>query len=117
MTVIALVAIAALLFVHQLLVPWLLSSAIFIMNYAISLLFLQAIGRLKAGAAAGVAVLSFLIRFGLIGLGLLLVALALPDHLLATALCFLAVYTVFLGLEIFVNLKARGVPSSSGGEA
>ena len=95
------------LLVHALLLPWLLSSAIFVVNYALSLLFLAPMARLQAGAAAGVAVLSFLIRFGLIGLGLLLVALALPQYFLATAICFLAVYSAFLLLEIFVGLKGR----------
>ena len=115
--VIVVVALAALLFVRQLLAPWLLASLILLANLGLSLLFMQAIRRLKAAAAAGVAVLSFLVRFGLIALGLLVVALALPDYLLSTAICFLAVYTVSLGLEIFVNLKAKTVASSAGGEA
>jgi hypothetical protein len=100
---------------RPLLLPWLLASAIFIMNYSLTLLFLRAMGGLKAGAAIGVALLSFLVRFGLIGLGLLLVALALPSHLLATALCFLVVYTAFLSLEIIVALRSR--TASAGGEA
>lgn len=105
--IIGLITLAAALFVHPLLVPWLLASLIFTLNYAISLLFLLAINRLKTTAAAGVAVLSFLMRFGLIGLGLLTVALALHDYFLATAICFLVLYTAFLGLEIFVNIKTR----------
>ena len=113
------VGLLAGMFVRPLLVPWMLSAAIFIVNYGLSLLFLQSMGRLKAGAAAGVAVLSFLIRFGLIGMGLLLVALALPVYFMATALCFLVVYTVFVGLEVIVGLKYRdrdGRTASAGGK-
>lgn len=95
------------LLVRPLFAPWALASAIFVLNYGMSLPFMPLIGRLNAAAAAGIAVISFLIRFGLIGLGLLLVALALPQYFVSTAICFLAVYTVFLGLEIFVGLKGR----------
>lgn len=104
---------------RPLLVPWLLAAGLFLINFAISLLFLKAMARLKTSAAAGVAVISFLLRFGLLGLGLLAVALALPDHFLATAICFLVVYTVFFALEIFMGVKGRGMvrPPAAGGEA
>ena len=87
--------------------PWALAAGIFAVNYGLSLPFMPLIARLNAGAAAGVAILSFLIRFGLIGLGLLLVALALPNYFVMTSICFLVVYTAFLTLEIFVGLRSR----------
>ncbi|MDO8736138.1 MAG: hypothetical protein Q7K29_03545, partial [Thermoleophilia bacterium] len=104
--------------VRPLLVPWLLASCLFLANYSISLLFMRAIPRLSNAAAAGVAVMSFFIRFGLLGLALVGVALALPDQLVTTAICFLVVYTLFLVFEIAVGLKGRPVPDSpvTGGE-
>ena len=105
--------------VRPLLVPWLLASGLFLANYSISLLFMRAIPRLSNAAAAGVAVMSFFIRFGLLGLALLGVALGLPEYLLTTAICFLLVYTLFLVFEIAVGLKGRPVsdPPAAGGEA
>ncbi len=107
------------IFVRPLLVPWLLASGLFIANYFISLLFMRAISRLTTAAAAGVALVSFFLRFGLLALALVAVALALPQLFLTTAICFLLVYTLFLGLEIVVGLKSRAVPKSpaAGGEA
>jgi len=106
------------IFIRPLLVPWLLASCLFLVNYALSLFFTRALTRLSTAAAAGVAVLSFGIRFGLMGLALIVVALTLKDSFLMTAVCFLLVYTLFLGLEIAVGLKGRTTagPSASGGE-
>jgi hypothetical protein len=106
-------------FVKPLLVPWALSSGLFCVNYFLSILFLRAMPRLTSSAAAGVAVLSFVLRFGLLGLALVGVALALPERLLATAVCFLLVYTLFMVLEIAVGIKTRTVSQSpaAGGEA
>ena len=106
------------IFIRPLLVPWLLASCLFIANYAISLFFLRAINRLSTGAAAGIAIMSFIIRFGLLGLALVTVALTLPQYFLTTAVCFLLVYTLFLGLEIAVGIKGRAVssPPAAGGE-
>jgi hypothetical protein len=107
------------IFIRPLLVPWLLSSSLFILNYSLSLLFMRPISRLATGAAAGVALLSFFLRFGLLGLGLIAMALALPEYFLTTAICFLVVYTLFLGLEIAVGIKGRTVADqpAAGGEA
>lgn len=105
--------------VRPLLVPWLLASCLFLVNYSISLLFMRAIPRLSNAAAAGVAVMSFFLRFGLLGLALVGVALGLPEYLLTTAVCFLLVYTLFLIFEIAVGLKGRPVTESpaAGGKA
>jgi len=111
--------IVAGIIVRPLLVPWLLASCLFLANYSISLLFMRAIPSLSNAAAAGVAVMSFFIRFGLLGLALVGVALALPEYLLTTAICFLIVYTLFLAFEIAVGLKGRPpIPDSpaAGGE-
>ena len=89
------------------LVPWLLASGLFLVNFLISLLFLAAMSHVKSGAAAGLALLSFVVRFGLLGAGLLTVALVLPEYLLVTAICFLAVYTIFFGIEIAIGLRGR----------
>lgn len=107
------------IFYRPLLVPWLLSSALFILNYSLSLLFMSPISQLATSAAAGVALLSFFLRFGLLGLGLIAVALALPEYFLTTAICFLLVYTLFLGLEIAVGIRGNTVPDqpAAGGEA
>lgn len=107
------------IFIRPLLVPWLLSSALFILNYSLSLLFMRPISQLATSAAAGVALLSFFLRFGLLGLGLIAVALALPEYFLTTAICFLLVYTLFLGLEIAVGIRGNTVPDqpAAGGEA
>ncbi|MEK6536175.1 MAG: hypothetical protein AABZ63_01675 [Actinomycetota bacterium] len=104
------------IFIRPLLVPWLLASSLFILNYSLSLLFMRPISRLAAGAAAGVALVSFFLRFGLLGLGLIAMALALPEYFLTTAICFLLVYTLFMGLEIAVGIKGRAArgPVSSG---
>ena len=85
---------------------------------SVSLFFMKAITRLSTAAAAGVAVMSFVIRFGLLGLALVGVALALPEYFLTTAICFLLVYTLFLVFEIAVGLKGRTVssPPAAGGE-
>ncbi len=107
MTAVIAVGLLLGLVVRPLFAPWALAAAIFAVNYGLSLPFMPLIGRVSAGAAAGVAVLSFLLRFGLIGLGLLLVALALPQYFVSTAICFLVAYTAFLGLEIFVGLRGR----------
>jgi len=106
------------IFVRPLLVPWLLASCIFMANYSISLLFSRAIYKLSVPVAAGVAIMSFVIRFGLIGLALIAVALALKEYFLTTAICFLLVYTLFFALEIAVGIKGRAVssPSATGGE-
>lgn len=103
---------------RPLLVPWLIASCLFIVNYFVSMLFMRGATRLSTGAAAGVAITSFFLRFGLLGLALITVALTLRDQFLATAICFLVVYTLFLGLEIAVGLKGRAVsnPPAAGGE-
>lgn len=112
------VGMVAGLVVRPLLVPWLLASCLFIVNYFLSLLFLKAIARLGTSAAAGVAVLSFFIRFTLMGLALVAVALALREYFVTTAVCFLLVYTLFMCLEIAAGLKGRGVARPpAGGEA
>ncbi|MHB0867679.1 MAG: hypothetical protein ACYC6B_06390 [Thermoleophilia bacterium] len=107
------------IFVRPLLVPWSLASCLFLVNYAVSLLFMRAIPRLSTSAAAGVAVMSFFMRFGLLGLALIGVALALKEYFLTTAICFLLVYTLFLGVEIAVGLKGQTVAKApaAGGEA
>ncbi len=107
MTAVIAVGLLLGLAVRPLLAPWALAAAVFILNYGLSLPFMPMIGRLSAAAAAGLAMISFLIRFGLIGLGLLLVALALPHYFVSTAVCFLVIYTAFLGLEIIVGLRGR----------
>ncbi len=107
--------LAAGIVVRPLLVPWLLASCLFIANYSISLLFSRAIPRLSVSAAAGVAVTSFLMRFGLMALALIAVALTLKEYFLTTAICFLLVYTLFLGLEIAVGLKSRTVSGGTAG--
>lgn len=89
------------------LVPWLLSSGLFLVNFVLSLIFLAAMSRVKASAAAGIAVMSFMVRFGLLGVGLLAVALTLRDYFLVTAVCFLVVYTIFFGIEIVIGLRGR----------
>lgn len=104
------------IFVRPLLVPWLLASGLFLLNYSLSLIFMRAIPRLSTGAAAGVALLSFFLRFGLLGLALIGVALGLKQYFVTTAICFLLVYTLFLGFEIAVGVKGRTVPNA-GGEA
>lgn len=93
--------------VRPFLVPWLLASGLFLVNFIFSLIFLAAMSHVKSSAAAGIAVISFMVRFGLLGLGLLAVALLLPDHFLVTAVCFLAVYTIFFGIEIAIGIKGR----------
>jgi hypothetical protein len=98
---------------RPLLVPWLLASGLIAVNFALSLLFLRAMAHLGTGAAAGVAVVSFMLRLGLMGLGLVAVAVALPDYLLMTAVCFLAVYTLFFALEIGSSVYGRGSGSSA----
>jgi hypothetical protein len=105
--------------VRPLLIPWLLASCLFLANYFLSMLFMRAIPKLSNAAAAGVAVMSFFIRFGLLGLALVGVALGLPEYFLTTAICFLLVYTLFLVFEIAVGLKSRPVTDSpvAGGEA
>ncbi|MFA6001689.1 MAG: hypothetical protein WC828_06190 [Thermoleophilia bacterium] len=105
--------------IHRpLLVPWLLASCLFIVNYFVSMLFMNAATKLKTSAAAGVAVMSFFLRFGLLALALITVALTLRDQFLATAICFLIVYTLFMGVEIFVGLKGRAIanPPATGGK-
>ena len=93
---------------RPLLVPWLLASCLIAVNFALSLLFVKAMSRLSTGAAAGVAVISFMLRLGLMGLGLVAVGVALPDYLLMTAICFLIVYTLFFALDIGANIRSRG---------
>ncbi len=107
------------MFYRPLLVPWLLASGIFLANYALSLVFFKAMTRLSSSAAAGVAVISFMLRFGLMGLALLAVAMALPQYLLATAICFLVVYTFFFAIEISMGIRGRRAvsPPAAGGEA
>jgi hypothetical protein len=95
------------IFIRPFLVPWLLASGLFLINFAFSLIFLAAMSNVKTTAAAGLAVVSFMIRFGLLGAGLLAVALILPEHLLITAVCFLAVYTIFFGIEIAIGIRGR----------
>ena len=110
--------LAAGVVVRPLLVPWLLASCLFILNYTISIFFMRAIPRLSTAAATGVALVSFFLRFGLMAIGLVGVALGLREYFLTTAICFLLVYTLFLGLEIAVGLKGRPVsnPTATGGE-
>ena len=110
--------LAAGVIVRPLLVPWALASCLFLLNYSISLVFMKAIPRLPTAAAAGVALVSFFLRFGLLALALIGVALGLRQYFLTTAICFLLVYTLFLGLEIAVGLKGRSVSGSTaaGGE-
>ncbi len=110
--------LAAGIFVRPLLVPWLLASGLFLANYSIQIFFMKAISRLSTAAAAGVAVTSFIMRFGLLGLALVAVALTLREYFLTTAICFLLVYTLSLGFEIALNLKGRAVssPPAAGGE-
>lgn len=103
------------LLVPGLLVPWLLASSLFMVNLILFLVFFRFMARVGPAAAAGVAVLSFLFRFGVMGLGLALMALLLPGYFLAAAVCFLVVYTLFLGLEIAAGLKGRTVIPGSGG--
>ena len=107
------------IFVRPLLVPWILASGLFLINYSLSLIFMKAISAMSTAAAAGVAVLSFVIRFGLLGVALVGVALGLKEYFLTTAICFLLVYTLFLVFEISVNAKSRpaGTSSVPGGEA
>ena len=100
------------IFIRPLLVPWALASCLFFLNYSISLVFMKAVPRLPAAAATGVALVSFLLRFGLLALALIGVAVGLKQYFLTTAVCFLLVYTLFLGLEIAVGLKGRPVPGS-----
>lgn len=112
---------AAGILVRPLLVPWMLASGLFLLNYGVSLFFMRAIPRLTTSAAAGVAVLSFFLRFGLLALALFGVALALRQYFLTTAICFLLVYSLFLALEIAVGVKGRRQVSqrrpAAGGEA
>lgn len=120
MAVIFLLGLAVGVFYRPFLVPWLLASALFLVNFVLSLFFLAAMSRVTTKAAAALAVVSFLIRFGLLGVGLLAVALALPEHFLVTAVCFLAVYTIFFGIEIAIGLRGRGnmiQQTVNGGEA
>ncbi|RJQ46586.1 MAG: hypothetical protein C4534_02530 [Gaiellales bacterium] len=107
MAAIFVLGLAAGVLYRPFLVPWLLASALFLVNFAFSLIFLAAMSRVKASAAAGIAVVSFVVRFGLLGAGLLAVALALPQHFLVTAVCFLTVYTIFFGIEIAIGLRGR----------
>jgi hypothetical protein len=95
------------IFVRPFLVPWLLASLLFLVNFVFSLVFLAAMSNVKTSAAAGIAVLSFVVRFVLLGAGLLTVALILPEHFLITAVCFLAVYTIFFGIEIAIGIRGR----------
>lgn len=99
--------LAAGLFIRPFLVPWLLASALFLVNFVFSLVFLAAMSHVKTAAAAGIAVVSFIIRFGLLGAGLLTVALVLPEYFVITAVCFLAVYTIFFGIEIAIGFRGR----------
>ena len=107
------------MFYRPLLVPWMLASGLFFANYALSLIFFSAMTRLTTSAAAGVAVMSFMLRFGLMGLGLMAIAMALPEYFLATAICFLVVYTFFFAIEISMGIKGRkpASPPAAGGEA
>ncbi len=103
---------------RPLLVPWLLASGLFLFNYAASLLFLKGMTRLGTGAAAGLAVVSFLLRFVLLGASLVAVALVWPDRLVMTAVSFLVIYTLFFALETAVNLRSsKGDSTAQGGEA
>ncbi|MBE0430021.1 MAG: hypothetical protein IBX61_09170 [Thermoleophilia bacterium] len=104
------------LVVRPLLAPWILASGLFVLNYSVSLFFMRAIPRLSTSAAAGVAVLSFFLRFGLLGIALVGVALGLREYFMTTAVCFLLIYTLFLVFEIAVGLRGRTV-ISPGGEA
>ena len=58
--------------------------------------------------------MSFFLRFGLLALALTGVALALREHFVTTAICFLLVYTLFLVFEIAVGLKGRAMPHAGG---
>lgn len=105
---------------RPLLVPWLLASGLFLVNFVFSLLFLAVMSHLKTSAAAGLAVVSFLVRFGLLGAGLLAVAILLPEYFVVTAVCFLVVYTIFFGIEIAIGLRGRNnmmQQTVKGGEA
>lgn len=120
MTLFLAAGMAAGLLVRPLLVPWILASGLFLLNYCVSLFFMRAIPRLSTSAAAGVAVLSFFLRFGLLALALFGVALALRQYFLTTAICFLLAYTLFLVMEIAMGIKGRrGVSRrpAAGGEA
>jgi len=113
------IGIVAGLLYRPLLVPWLLASSLFIVNYFVSMLFMNAALKLQTGAAAGIAVMSLLLRFGLLGLALLAVALTVPEQFVATSICFLGVYTISLALEIFLGVRSRTVtrPPAAGGGA
>ena len=66
------------IFIRPLLVPWLLASSLFILNYSLSLLFMRPISRLasrRRRRGAG----EFFPPVRLLGLGLIAMALALPD--------------------------------------
>lgn len=111
--------LAAGLFYHPFLVPWLLASALFVANFGLSVIFFKGMTRMSTSAAAGLAVVSFMIRLGLLGLGLLAIALTLPDYLLVTAISFLVVYTFFFAFEISIGIRGRKIArhSAAGGEA
>lgn len=106
------------LFVRPVLVPWLLASLLFLVNLGLSLVFFRLLARFSPAAAAGLALLSLALRLGLVALGLLLAGWLLPAYFAATAVSFLVVYTLFVGLEIVMGLKLRpgtGAPVSGGG--
>jgi hypothetical protein len=107
MAAIFVLGLVAGLIYQPLLIPWLLASGLFLVNLLVSIFFMAAMSRTKTSVAAGIAVVSFLLRFGLLGIGLVVVALALPEYFLVTAVCFLAVYTIFFGIEIAIGLKGR----------
>ena len=111
--------IVAGLIYRPLLVPWLVASCLFTINYFVSMLFMNAAANLKVGAAASVAIMSFFLRFGLLGMALVTIALTMRERFLATAICFLVVYTLFMGLEIAVGIRGRTItrPPATGGEA
>ena len=102
------------LFNRPLLAPWLLSAALFAANLALSLVFFRVLARLSPAAAAGLAMLSLVLRLGLVALGLALVGWLLPGHFAATAVSFLVVYTIFVGAEIAMGLKARPQSGAAG---
>lgn len=99
-----------------LIAPWLLAAVIFFVNYGLSLAAFRLTLRLGTAAAASMALAAFMLRLAFIGLSLVLVAVYLRDYFLATALSFLVLYTVYLGLEVAMSARQRpgGGPAAGG---
>lgn len=98
-------------------VAWLMAAAIFFINYALALASFRIALRLGAPAAAPVALAGFMLRLAFIGASLVLIAIYLRDYFLPTALNFLILYTVYLGLEVAMGIRQRtGSGPAAGGE-